>query len=284
MDINARIAQLKAQIAEKEAYQKSLKDSYSNPYKKHSYANMWDYVVEGNRTGYDKEDAEAAAYQKLLMEQAQADKIRAEQTYNTAYENELNRQNALKLATQGKEAQAAYDKQRALQNKELELELLKSKRDEVARVGGNTKEYDIKINSIYKQYPELGIATEVAEWNPTNSQSYLLAKYSDYDDSYTPDELNEAISDLTKYATTDEGAKRLAQLNKALKKRQKYDNSAKEIEEALAKYATTGEVADILYELGWEEDGPAGGRYLQRNKKGAKTYRNGGKKSLPSPK
>ena len=99
MDIEARIEQLKAQIAEKEAYQKKLQESYSNPYKKHSYANMWDYVVEGNRAGYDKEDAEAAAYQKLLMEQAQADKIRAEQAYNTAYENELNRVNARDIAS-----------------------------------------------------------------------------------------------------------------------------------------------------------------------------------------
>lgn len=109
MDINERIAQLKAQIAEKEAYQKSLKDSYSNPYKNHSYANMWDYVVEGNRTGYDKEDAEAAAYQKLLMEQAQADKEKAQAYYNTAYENELNRKNALKLAEQNRTSSGGAD-------------------------------------------------------------------------------------------------------------------------------------------------------------------------------
>lgn len=90
MDIEARIQQLKAQIAEKEAYQKKLHESYSNPYKKHSYANTWDYVVEGNRAGYDKEDAEAAAYQKLLMEQAQADKLQKEQMLNA---QELARQN-----------------------------------------------------------------------------------------------------------------------------------------------------------------------------------------------
>lgn len=102
MDIEARIQQLKAQIAEKEAYQKKLQESYSNPYKNHSYASIWDYVVEGNRAGFDKEDAEAAAYQKLLMEQAQADKIRAEQAYNTAYENDLNRKNALAIAEQNR--------------------------------------------------------------------------------------------------------------------------------------------------------------------------------------
>jgi hypothetical protein len=90
MDIQSRIEQLKAQIAEKEAYQKKLQESYSNPYKNHKYTSIWDYVVEGNRAGFDKEDAEAAAYQKLLMEQAQADKLQKEQMLNA---QEIARQN-----------------------------------------------------------------------------------------------------------------------------------------------------------------------------------------------
>ena len=132
MDIEARIEQLKAQIAEKEAYQKKLQESYSNPYKKHSYANMWDYVVEGNRAGYDKEDAEAAAYQKLLMEQAQADKIRAEQAYNTAYENEANRVNARDIASKNVNTQQA-DKDSLIQKEydfaQIELDAAKDKLD-----------------------------------------------------------------------------------------------------------------------------------------------------------
>lgn len=282
-EIDARIAQLKEQIALKEAAQKQVKEAYHNPYSQYHYGYIYD-AIRGDRSGLDREAAEEAAYQKMMMEQAQADKIRAEQAYNTAYENELNRQNALKLATQGKEAQAAYDKQRALQNKELELELLKSKRDEVARVGGNTKEYDIKINSIYKQYPELGTATEVvSEWNPTTSQSYLLAKYSDYDDNYTQDELNEAIKDLNTYATTDEGAKRLAQLTKSLKKRQQYDSNIEQIKKDLANYALTGELSQLLLDLGWTVEGSAGNRYAQRNGKGNKTYFKGkGKGKSPN--
>lgn len=132
MDIQARIEQLKAQIAEKEAYQKKLQESYSNPYKKHSYANIWDYVVEGNRAGYDREDAEAAAYQKLLMEQAQADKIRAEQAYNTAYENELNRVNAREIASKNVNTQQA-DKDALIQKEydfaQIELDAAKDKLD-----------------------------------------------------------------------------------------------------------------------------------------------------------
>jgi len=274
MDIEARIEQLKAQIAEKEAYQKKLQESYSNPYKNHKYTSIWDYVVEGNRAGFDKEDAEAAAYQKLLMEQAQQDKLQKEQMLN-----------AQEISLAGKEAQASYDRKRTLDNKELELDLLKAKREEVARVGGNTKEYDLKINSIYKQYPELGTAITVKEtWNPTESQSYLLAAYGDYDDSYTQDELNEAIGSLKRYATTDEGAKRLAQLNKSLKKRQKYDNNAAQVKADLDAYARTGVLSDLLVDLGWTVEGSVNNRYAQRNGKGNKTYFKGkGKGNKPKP-
>ena len=96
-DIDARIAQLKEQIALKEATQNKVKEAYHNPYSKYHYGYIYDAIM-GDRSGLDREAAEDAAYQKLLMEQAQADKIRAEQAYNTAYENELNRKNAQEIA------------------------------------------------------------------------------------------------------------------------------------------------------------------------------------------
>lgn len=146
MDIEARIQQLKAQIAEKEAYQKKLQESYSNPYKKHSYANTWDYVVEGNRAGYDKEDAEAAAYQKLLMEQAQADKIRAEQAYNTAYENKLNRDNALAMAQQNKAEQEQYKLDEYRRGRNKAASIISSYKEALTKDPNNTqlnKEYNL---------------------------------------------------------------------------------------------------------------------------------------------
>lgn len=265
--IDERIAELEQRIAEKKAYERLYRPSRNIA--------AWDYVAEGDRSGYDKIDASEAAYHNMLAQQA-----------FTAKENELNRQNALTLANLNKDSQAAYDKQRLMNSKELELDLLKAKREEVARVGGNTKEYDLKINSIYKQFPVLGTAVEVeSKWDPTKSQSYLLASYSDYDDSYSQDELNKAIADFGAYATTDEGAKRLAELNKALKKRIKLDQSAAQIEEALKKYESTGVIDQILYDVGYEEDGPRGNRFIQRNGKGAKRYHKPkGKGGIPSPK
>ena len=161
MDIQARIEQLKAQIAEKEAYQKKLQESYSNPYKKHSYANMWDYVVEGNRAGYDKEDAEAAAYQKLLMEQAQADKIRAEQAYNTAYENELNIVNARDIASRTNSGYGSTDEtaklMREIEFAQAEYEMAKDNLDvadpkSVADYKKATSKYNYWIKQLPKEF------------------------------------------------------------------------------------------------------------------------------------
>lgn len=253
MDIGA----IKARIAELE--QRKAERNAMRGYRDLSYL---DYIAQGDRSGFDKIEADEVAYRNMLAQQA-----------FTAKENELNRQNALALASMNKDSQASYDKERLMNSKELELELLKAKREDVARVGGNTKEYDLKINSIYKQFPELGTAVEAeTNWDPTKSQSYLLASYSDYDDSYSQDELNKAIADFGAYATTDEGAKRLAELNKALKKRQKYDSNVAQINADLKKYAQTGELSDLLVELGWAVEGSVNNRYAQRNGKGNKTF------------
>lgn len=266
MDIGA----IKARIAELE--QRKAERNAMRGYRDLSYL---DYIAQGDRSGFDRIEADEVAYRNMIAQQ----KFQAE-------ENELNRKNALTLAGMNKDSQAAYDKQRLMNSKELELDLLKAKREEVARVGGNTKEYDLKINSIYKQFPELGTAVEVeTPWDPTKSQSYLLASYSDYDDSYSQDELNKAIADFGAYTTTDEGAKRLAELNKALKKRIKLDASAAQIDAALKKYESTGMIDQILYDVGYEEDGPRGNRFIQRNGKGAKRYyKPKGKGGIPSPK
>ena len=50
MDLETRIEQLKAQIAEKEAYQKKLANEYSNPYSKYHYGHIFD-AIAGNSSG-----------------------------------------------------------------------------------------------------------------------------------------------------------------------------------------------------------------------------------------
>ena len=59
--IDDRIAELEQRIAEKKAYQRM--------YPSHKYASTWDYVAEGDRSGFDKIDAEEAAYRNMLAQQ-----------------------------------------------------------------------------------------------------------------------------------------------------------------------------------------------------------------------
>jgi multidrug efflux pump subunit AcrA (membrane-fusion protein) len=92
--IDERIAELEQRIAEKRAYQRL--------YPSHKYASTWDYVAEGDRSGFDKMDASEAAYRNMLSQQAQQlNVLKAQQEFN-ARENELNRKNALTIANQNK--------------------------------------------------------------------------------------------------------------------------------------------------------------------------------------
>lgn len=90
MYLETRIEQLKAQIAEKEAYQKKLANEYSNPYSKYHYGHIFD-AIAGNSSGLDKEAADEAAYRNMLLQQ----EFQAEQ-------NELNRKNTMDIAKMNK--------------------------------------------------------------------------------------------------------------------------------------------------------------------------------------
>lgn len=144
-EINARIAQLKEQIALKEAAQKQIKEAYHNPYSKYHYGYIYD-AIRGDRSGLDREAAEAAAYQRLLIEQAQADKIRAEQAYNTAYENDLNRKNALAMAQQNKAEQEQYKLDEYRRGRNKAASIMSSYKEALSKDPNNTqlnKEYNL---------------------------------------------------------------------------------------------------------------------------------------------
>jgi hypothetical protein len=92
--IDDRIAELEQRIAEKKAYQRM--------YPSHKYASTWDYVAEGDRSGFDRMDASEAAYRNMLSQQAQQlNVLKAQQEFN-ARENELNRKNAKDIANMNK--------------------------------------------------------------------------------------------------------------------------------------------------------------------------------------
>jgi hypothetical protein len=272
-DIDARIAQLKEQIALKEATQNKVKEAYHNPYSKYHYGYIYDAIM-GDRSGLDREAAEEAAYQKLLMEQAQADKIRAEQAYNTAYENELNRINAQELAKHNKSQQSEYNLSKARET----LGNLAITRDTLAGQGKDTRMVDNQIQSLVERYPELQMP-ESPKYDATKSVDYKLAKYSPINSKSTNSEvIADAMEELKKF-NTPEAAKRLAELELEYDKRVKYEESDAYIKDLIKAFdVNTGDLDPALANRGYESKHATGGKFkLVKDGKVIKSY--SGKKS-----
>lgn len=88
--IDERIAELQQRIAEKKAYQRM--------YRPNRNMAAWDYVAEGDRSGYDKIDASEAAYHNMLRQQEQQNALLKAQQEFTAKENDLTRKNTMAIA------------------------------------------------------------------------------------------------------------------------------------------------------------------------------------------
>ena len=99
-EINARIAQLEQNIAEKKAYQRMYRPGKATA--------TWDYVAEGDRSGLDNIHNEETAYHNMLRQQEQQNRMLKAQQEFTAEQNRLSRQNALDLAREQKEDQQRY--------------------------------------------------------------------------------------------------------------------------------------------------------------------------------
>lgn len=100
MDIGA----IKARIAELE--QRKAERNALRGYRDLSYL---DYMVNGDRSGFDKIEADDVAYRNMLKQQAQQERLlRLQQEFN-ARENELNRINAKEIASQNRTSSGGAD-------------------------------------------------------------------------------------------------------------------------------------------------------------------------------
>lgn len=287
--IDERIAELQQRIAEKQAFRRMY----------HPNRNMaiWDYVAEGDRSGFDRIDASETAYHNMLrqqkqqekmlgLQQAQQEKMLGLQQNFTAKENELNRQNTLDIANINR----VNSNDAKLEAIEKELNNLIINKEILEAAGKDSRLVTARINQIYENYPQIK-RPELGEYDPMTSFEYIHGQYGDYDSNNTMDELNLARNayfneDGSPKFKTAEFAKEIARLDKEIARRKKIDSMQAQIKADLEAYAKTGTVSQLLYDVGYVEDGPSGGRFLQRNGKGAKTYRKGGKggRGLPSPK
>lgn len=253
--IDDRIAELEQRIAEKRAYQRM--------YPSHKYASTWDYVAEGDRSGFDRMDASEAAYRNMLEQQSQQlNMLKAQQDFTTR-ENELNRNNAIKLATMNR-TDSNVSKLDAI---EKELNNLVITKQTLDAQGKDSREVTARIEQIYKRYPEIQ-RPELQEYDPETDVNYVLAKSGEmnYVDNAGENELEDMLAKVKNYRTP-EAAKERVRLEREIIKRNKAAQYKKQLDDEIADYWEKGVMGDLMLELGIEEAGVAGNRYLLQGSK-----------------
>lgn len=253
--IDDRIAELEQRIAEKRAYQRM--------YPSHKYASTWDYVAEGDRSGFDRMDASEAAYRNMLEQQSQQlNMLKAQQDFTTR-ENELNRNNAIKLATMNR-TDSNLSKLDAI---EKELNNLVITKQTLYDQGKDSREVTARIEQIYKRYPEIQ-RPQLQEYDPETDVNYVLANSAEmnYVDNAGENELEDMLAKVKNYRTP-EAAKERVRLEREIVKRNKAAQFKEQLAKDIANYWNTGIMSDLMLELGIEEAGVAGNRYLLQGKK-----------------
>lgn len=262
--IDDRIAELEQRIAEKKAYQRM--------YPSHKYASTWDYVAEGDRSGFDRMDAEEAAYRNMIAQQAQQlNMLKAQQDF-TSRENELNRNNAIKLASMNRTN--AYESK--LDAIEKELNSLIITKQTLDAQGKDSRDVTARIEQIYNKYPSIQ-RPELPEYDPETDVNYVLAKSGEmnYADNAGENELEDMLATVKNYRTP-EAAKERVRLEREIIKRNKAAKFKAQLDKEIANYWKNGVMGDLMLELGIEEAGVAGNRHLlQGNKIIRRPYKKG---------
>ena len=233
-EIQAEIAKVKQEIA--------TRDMYRQPQSRVGWAS---YVGTGDRGLLDAYQNREDQYNKMMKQQQFQAAERALQQKFQEQENERNRQNAYDIAIMNKGA-AAEDKR---DEAKLRLEKLAIAKSEAERIGGDTRQLDAEIKYLIDKYGFNKV--ESKEYNPRESSDYILAKFSAVDKDSKPEEIEEAINDISKLSTP-EAAKRLAELDKLKTKK---DNAIAQTKKV--KSWKPGEPVPSGYRIKFENGQPA---------------------------
>lgn len=217
--LNAEIDKVRMMIAERKAMQEEVPQPKTQ-------VGWSSYIVNNDRGMLDKyQDAERQWY--TLKEQER-------------HAKEL--------------ADAQHKEQRNIQINEARdtLAKLQIMKDNAAQQGHDTRDIDVQINSVYRDYPELKTNMAVSEsYDPRKSVEYVLADVEDIDDNNTQDEINEAIERVSKYNTPN-SIKTLNRLDKTLAKRIKKEESKEKYSYEVNNWTKGGNTTTYLYNLGLE--------------------------------
>lgn len=218
--LNKEIDKVKKQLEERQGKYESV----PTPKTQVGWAS---YIVNNDRGMLDKyQDAERAWYNKL-KDQA----------------------HAKELAKSQRQEQREYN----LNNARDTLAKLQIMKDNARQQGHDTRDIDVQIASIYRDYPELSIKEEevTKEYDPRKSVEYVLADVEDINENNTIEEIKEAIDKVSKYKTP-ESIKVLNKLDKSLAKRIKKEESQDTYNNEINSWINGGDTTKYLYNLGLE--------------------------------
>ena len=221
--LNAHIDSLKKQIAERDARKQEAMNA--QPKTRVGWAS---YIIDNDRGLLDQYAVAERAWQTARQQ--------------NEYAKEL--------------ANAQRQEQRAINLNDARdtLAKLQIMKDTAVQQGHDTREIDLQMASVYRDYPELSIKEEVhKEYDPRNSVEYVLADVEDIDDNNTQEEINEAIERISKYKTPD-SVKMLNKLDKTLAKRIKKEGDKATYDNEVNAWVKGGDTTKYLYNLGLETE------------------------------
>lgn len=132
------------------------------------------------------------------------------------------------------------------------LAKLQVMKDNASQQGHDTRDIDVQIASVYRDYPELNNRNVLSEsYDPRKSVEYVLADVEDIDDNNTQEEIKAAIDRVGKFNTPN-SIKTLNKLDKTLVKRIKKEESKEKYDSEVNNWTNGGDTSAYLYNLGLE--------------------------------
>lgn len=242
-EIQADIAKVKQEIA--------LRDRYTQGFNQPRTSVGWgSYIVDGDRGLLDAYQGRESDWKKMMEQQEFQAAERALAQKFTAEQNALNRKNQMEVAKANK-AEANDERKAAAEDR---LAKLKITREQLKGQGHDTRDIDVDINRILKQYPDLtGDSTETP-FDPKNTVEYKLGKYKAYDATHNSvEELEEAMNEIGNF-DTPQAIELYVKLERERMKREKWDKSGESLKQEINAYNTSeGGLSTYLVNHGYSE-------------------------------
>lgn len=251
--LNKEIDNVKKQLADRQS-------NYESVQQPKTQVGWSSYIVNNDRGLLDKyQDAERDWYNKLK-----------------------DQEHAKELANAQRQEQRVINLNEARDT----LAKLQIMKDNAEQQGHDTREIELQMASVYRDYPELSNKEVVhKEYDPRSSVEYVLADVEDIDDNNTQEEINEAIERISKFNTPN-SIKMLNKLDKTLAKRIKKEGDKATYDNEVNAWINGGDTTKYLYNLGFETQFADDKERLVNKKTGkvvAERSRNRPRPATPTP-